>query len=192
MNFPAAPDPHAIAVMVLTVIALALFMREKIPLETSSMIVIVALALGFELVPYWMPDGRMLHAIDFFHGFGHEALVAVCALMIVGQGLVRTGALEPLGGILARMWHTSPMLSLLVTLTIAAVLSAFVNNTPIVVLLLPVLISVSIRTRMSPSNGKMSHPAMSGIGSLPCSASTARMRSISRAVRGCRSVMLRP
>ena len=151
MDFPAAPDTHAIAVMVLTVIALALFMREKIPLETSSMIVIVTLALGFEVFPYTLPNGLDLQAINFFHGFGHEALVAVCALMIVGQGLVRTGALEPLGGVLARMWNTSPMLSLLFTLTTAAVLSAFVNNTPIVVLLLPVLISVSIRTKMSPS-----------------------------------------
>ncbi len=151
MLFPALPGPHAIAVMLLTVVALALFMRDQIPLETSSMIVIVLLTLGFELLPYVSPHGKELHSIDFFHSFGHEALVAVCALMIVGQGLVRTGALEPLGGLLARMWGASPLLSMLFTITIAAVLSAFVNNTPIVVLLLPVLISVSIRTKMSPS-----------------------------------------
>ncbi len=151
MNFPPAPDAHAIAVMLLTLVALSLFMRDTIPLETSSMMVIVALALGFELFPYTDGAGTRLHAIDFFHGFGHEALVAVCALMIVGQGLVRTGALEPLGGILARLWTASPALSMLLTLVIAAALSAFVNNTPIVVLLLPVLISVSIRTRMTPS-----------------------------------------
>ncbi len=150
MNFPALPDPHAITVMILTLVALALFMRDKIPLETSSMAVIAMLALVFEIFPY-VSHGHVVRAIDFFHGFGHEALVAVCALMIVGQGLVRTGALEPLGGLLARMWQASPMLSLLLTIVIAATLSAFVNNTPIVVLLLPVLISVSIRTRMSPS-----------------------------------------
>ena len=57
MNFPALPDPHAIAVMVLTVVALALFMRDKIPLETSSMVVIAVLTLGFELFPY-VPTAR--------------------------------------------------------------------------------------------------------------------------------------
>ncbi len=150
MNFPALPDPHAIAVMLLTVVALALFMREKIPLETTSMAVIGVLALGFELFPY-VSEGKPLRAIDFFHGFGHEALVAVSALMVVGHGLVRTGALEPLGGLLARLWRATPLLSLLVTLVVAAALSAFVNNTPIVVLLMPVLISVSIRTKTSPS-----------------------------------------
>ena len=35
-------------------------------------------------------------------------LVAVCALMIVGQGLVRTGALEPLGRVLALLWRAGP------------------------------------------------------------------------------------
>jgi len=150
MNFPPLPDPHAIAVMALTLVALVLFMQEKIRLETSSMVVIAALTLGFELFPY-QSGGEVLHAVEFFHGFGHDALVAVCALMIVGQGLIRTGALEPLGNVLARFWSTSPMLSLLITLTLAAILSAFVNNAPIVVLLLPVLISVSLRTKTSPS-----------------------------------------
>lgn len=114
MNFPALPDPRAIAVMLLTVIALALFLRDKNPLETSSMIVIAALTLGFELFPYGSGDD-VFHAIDFFHGFGREALVAVCALMIVGHGLVRTGALEPLGDVLARLRKASSMVSLLLT-----------------------------------------------------------------------------
>ncbi|MEO8007657.1 MAG: SLC13 family permease, partial [Betaproteobacteria bacterium] len=150
MSFPPSPDPHAIAVMVLTLVALALFTREKIPLETSSMVVIAALALGFELFPYGSGD-KILHARDFFHGFGHEALVAVCALMIVGQGLIRTGALVPLASVLARLWRATPMFSLLLTLTIAAVLSAFVNNAPIVILLMPVLVSASMRNKQSPS-----------------------------------------
>ena len=136
--------------MVLTLVALVLFTREKIPLETSSMVVLAVLTVGFELFPYHA-NGRSLHAAEFFHGFGHEALVAVCALMIVGQGLVRTGALEPLGRVLASLWRAGPTLAMLFTLSVAAVLSAFVNNTPIVVLLLPVLVSVSLRTGTAPS-----------------------------------------
>jgi di/tricarboxylate transporter len=142
---PTLPDHHALAVIGLTLVALYLFTRERIPLETSSLAVLVALTTGFELFPYHIGTGT-LHAVDFFSGFGHEALVAVCGLMIVGHGLVRTGALEPLGRILARLWSHSPQLSLLFTLLVAALLSAFVNNTPIVVLLLPILISVSLRS----------------------------------------------
>ncbi len=151
MELPAPPDPHGLAVLFLVVVALALFTRERIPLETSSLAVLVLLAVAFELFPYQAAAGQ-IHAIDFFMGFGHEALVAVCALMIAGQGLVRTGALEPVGRQLARLWTVSPMLSLLLTLLIGALLSAFVNNVPIVVLLLPILISVSLRSNRPASS----------------------------------------
>ena len=147
---PPLPDYHALAVLGLTVVALFLFTRERIPLETSSLIVLVLLTVGFEWFPYQDAAGP-LHTVDFFSGFGHEALVAVCGLMIVGHGLVRTGALEPVGRLLARIWSHSPQLTLLLTLVLAGLLSAFVNNTPIVVLLLPILVSVSLRAGTSAS-----------------------------------------
>lgn len=150
MALPDLPDAHGLAVLALIVVALFLFTRERIPLETSSLAVLALLAVGFELFPY-MRNGSTLHAVDFFRGFGHEALVAVSALMIAGQGLVRTGALEPVGRALARIWSISPMFSLLLTLLAGGILSAFVNNVPIVVLLLPILISVSLKTGKSPS-----------------------------------------
>ena len=151
MPFPAPPDPHAIGILILTVLALILFTRESMPLETSSLLVIAILAVGFEVFPY-QRDGAEFHAMGLFSGFGHEALIAVCALMIAGQALVRTGALEPIGRSLAKLWRISPLVSLLLTLVIGAVLSAFINNTPVVVLLLPILISVSLRTNRSPSS----------------------------------------
>jgi len=145
MIVPPLPNAHSLAVLVLTGLALVLFSRDKIPLETSSLLVLVALTVGFQLWPF-SSDGRTLHAVDFFLGFGHEALVAVCALMIAGSGLVRTGALEPVGHFLARVWVKRPRLSLLLTLLVSAAASAFINNVPIVVLLMPILISVSLRT----------------------------------------------
>ncbi|MCC5864826.1 MAG: hypothetical protein JJU31_06915 [Wenzhouxiangella sp.] len=145
------PNYHALSVLLLVVFALILFSRDRIPLETSSLVVLAALAVGFQLFPYTGPDGRTLSPTDFYLGFGHQALVAVCALMILGQGLIRSGALEPIGRMLAIAWKNSPALSMLATLLVCAVLSAFINNTPIVVMLLPILIGVAIRTGQSPS-----------------------------------------
>ena len=152
MTFPPLPDPHALAVLALVVLALYLFTRETIAIETSSLFILVALTLGFTVFPYLTSQGVHLEPVAFFSGFGHEALVAVCALMIAGNGLVRTGALEPVGRSLARLWRLSPALSMLLTLLVGAFLSAFVNNVPIVVLLLPILVSVSLRTG-SPASG---------------------------------------
>ncbi|MEM9304233.1 MAG: SLC13 family permease [Pseudomonadota bacterium] len=141
-----APEPHAIAVLLLTGLALFLFTRERIPLETSSLCILVLLTVGFTLFPY--PG---LAVPEFYYGFGHKALVAVCALMIIGRALVRTGALEPVGRYLARLWKRGPLLSLLATLFVTAFLSAFINNTPIVVLMLPILIGVAVKTNASPA-----------------------------------------
>lgn len=143
----ATPDAHAIAVMLLTIFALFLFTKESIPLQTSSLLILSVLSVGFTIFPY-----KHLEASDFFLGFGHEALVAVCALMIAGQGLIRTGALEPIGRILSHLWLSYPKISLLLTLLIAAILSAFINNVPIVILLLPILTAVAIRTKTSSSD----------------------------------------
>jgi len=141
------PNDHALAVLLLTGLALFLFTREKIPLESSSLFVLVVVAIGFEIFPF-ETETRVIHAHEFFYGFGHEALVAVCALMIVGQALVRTGALEPVARRLGRFWKWSPALALLLTLLIGGALSAFVNNTPIVVLMLPMLIGAAARSNV--------------------------------------------
>jgi di/tricarboxylate transporter len=146
----ALPNAHALAVMILIVVALVLFSRESIPLETTSLVVLVLLTVGFTLFPF-EADGQRIVASDFFLGFGNRALVAVCALMIVGHGLVSTGALEPVGRFLARIWKWGPVVCLLLTLLITATLSAFINNTPIVVMMLPILVGVAIRTGSSPA-----------------------------------------
>ncbi len=146
-----SPEPHTIGVLILTLVALVLFTREKIPLQTSSLFVLCSLILGFELFPYQLPDGSIFNTKVFFAGFGNQALIAVSALMVAGQALVRTGAMEPIGRLLAKLWRVSPKFSLLLTLITGAVLSAFVNNTPIVVLLLPILVNVALRTGQSPS-----------------------------------------
>lgn len=142
---------HAYFVMAMIVLALVLFANEKLPIASSSLFILVSLTLAFEWFPFSGEHGP-LHSYEFLTGFGHRALIAVCALMIAGQGLVRTGALDPVGRVLAHYWSKSPQLVFLLTLVTGALLSAFVNNTPIVILLLPILITISIKTGTSASS----------------------------------------
>jgi len=150
MDFPQVPNLHALAMLLMTGLALYLFSREKIPLESSSLAILVMLVVGFQLFPFESARGS-IEPMSFFHGFGHEALVAVCALMVAGEALVRTGALEPVARRLAKLWKWSPMFALLLTLVVGATLSAFMNNTPIVVLMLPMLIGATLRSNTSSS-----------------------------------------
>lgn len=152
MTLPALNvDLHAAAVMVGLVVALFLLSRERLPLVITSLGIMAALSAGFYLFPYVGVDGRPVEPIDFFSGFGHEALVAICALMVLGRGLVLTGALEPLARILAAIWQRSRFLSVLAVLLTCLALSGVVNDTPIVVLMTPVLLSLAARTETSPA-----------------------------------------
>ena len=148
---PNLPDNHGIFVLLLTGFTLYLFTRDRLPLEASGLAILVILITSFQLYPY-EADGGVLAPTIFLAGFGHEALIAVCALMIMGKGLETTGALQPLAIFLARTWMVRPRLASLGTIVISAVLSAFLNNTPIVIMLLPMLIGVAVRTQLAPSS----------------------------------------
>jgi len=159
------PEPHAIAVMALTLIALYCFSRDSIPIETSSLLIITLLTLGFSIFPYHAGPGDF-DPLRFFAGFGNEALIAICALMMASQGLLATGALAPLGRLIARMWSISPMLAMAMMLIITGVVSAFMNNTPQVVLMIPILTAVAVRAGSSPSKLLMPMTFASQIGGM--------------------------
>jgi di/tricarboxylate transporter len=140
---------HGFAVLVGVVVALAVMARERVPITVSSLGIIATLSLAFEVFPFEGPRGR-LGGADFFAGFGHEALVAICALMVLGRGLVMTGALEPLARALAAIWQHSRLLAMLAVLMACITLSGVLNDTPIVVLMTPVLMSLAARTGTTP------------------------------------------
>lgn len=142
-------EPHALAALVLTTVALILFSRERIPLEYSCIAILVVVVLTFEIFPLGGPDP--LRGADFLRGFGNEALITICLLLILAKGVEVSGALRPIGRMLTRLWLYNRALALLATLLIAAFISAFANNTPIVVMLLPILVGVAHRSGISTS-----------------------------------------
>src|SRR5688572_20271393 len=79
-------NAHAFGVIAFTVLAFFLFTRERIPIPVTSLFVIAALALGFHLFPYTGGQGS-IGVGQIFSAFGHEALVAICSLMILGRAL---------------------------------------------------------------------------------------------------------
>lgn len=147
---PPLPDGHTLFVLAITALALYLFTRDRLPLEASSLAILVILILSFQIFPY-ETHGEAIGTEHFLLGFGHEALITICALMIMGKGLEVTGALQPVAIFLAKAWMARPLLASLATLVASGVLSAFLNNTPIVVMLLPMLVGVAVRNKFAPS-----------------------------------------
>lgn len=139
---------HGIAVLVFTVIVFALFIRDRWEMTTVCLVILVALPLGFEWAPLRTPQG-VVDPMRFFAGFGHPALIAICSLMIVGQGLVATGALEPAARRLSALFGARPRLALLAVLLGAWAVSGVVNDTPVVVLLIPLILAAAARAKVS-------------------------------------------
>lgn len=131
-----------------TVVVFALFVWDRLPITTICLGILVALPLGFVLAPLQTSAGTVQPA-RFFAGFGHPALVAICGLMIVGHALVLTGALEPAARRLSAWVATSPRLALLGVLLGAAAASGLVNDTPVVVLLIPLILAAAARAGVS-------------------------------------------
>ncbi len=93
---------------------------------------------------------RLPAAGDAVAGFGNEGLVTVGVLFVVVAGLVRTGAMTMVTQPLLGRPQTVPAAQTRVMLPVAG-LSAFLNNTPIVAMFLPVIDDLCKRTGLSPS-----------------------------------------
>jgi len=142
------------AAIAVTVAMFVAFARGRMPVEIVSLLTIATIAVGlyFFPLPHTFPtDGLRLA----FGGFGHYALITICSLMIMGRGLVVTGALDPAARFLERVWKFNLQLGMLVSLLIAMTLSMVVNDTPVLVLLLPIFVALAARGAMPASKTLM-------------------------------------
>lgn len=145
-----APSWHTIGAMAVTVAMFVAFARGRVSTEIVSLLTIATIAVGLYFLP--LPNTRPTDGLALaFSGFGHPALITICALMIMGRGLVVTGALEPAARVLERVFKINQQLGLLVSLVLAFFLSMFVNDTPVLVLLLPIFVSLAARGGMAAS-----------------------------------------
>lgn len=136
------PSGHALAAIIVTVAMFYGFASGRLGIEIISLLTISVIALGLYLYP--LPGTQSTDGLQLaFEGFGNYALVTICALMIMGRGLVTTGALEPAARALTRVWRYNQRIGFLVTLLLAMAMSMMVNDTPVLVLLLPILVTLA-------------------------------------------------
>ena len=138
------PSLHAIAAMIVTIAMFFAFARGRMSVEIISLLTIAVIAVGlyFFPLPHTLPTDGLALA---FAGFGHHALITICALMIMGRGLVVTGALDPAARFLERVFKFNQQVGLLFSLIMAMVISMGINDTPVMVLLLPIFVSLAAR-----------------------------------------------
>lgn len=137
---PAGLTREMILTLAVTAGALGLFLWNKLRVDVVALLVMAALiVLGLVT-----PD-------EGIAGFANEALFTVAAMLVLSEGLVRTGVLDQVAGWMGKHARGSPTRLLLVLLLVTLPLSAFLNNTAVVALLLPVTLGLARDIRIAPS-----------------------------------------
>lgn len=159
------PSLHALAAMVLTAAMFVGFVRGRMSIEIVSLLTIAIIAVGLYFFPLngMSPSDGLVLA---FGGFGHYALITICSLMVMGRGLVVTGALEPAARVLEKIFKANLQIGLLFSLLIAFLLSMVVNNTPVLVLMIPIFVALAEKGALPASKTLIPLNAASLLGGL--------------------------
>lgn len=132
--------------------ALVLYALEKAPMEVTSIGIVCALLLIFEVFPLVDASGeRTLAPGALLEGFANPALVTVLALLVMGQGMARAGVLDVMARGVFSLGGGRPWPSTVLVLIVATGVSGFLNNTPVVVMFIPIIQALATRFHQTPS-----------------------------------------
>lgn len=127
-------------VLLLLLLAVVLFVRNKPRVDVVALLMIVALPLtGVLTVP------------ETLAGFSDPSVVVIAALFVIGEGLVRTGIAYQLGErLMHRAGNSETRLIILLMLTVAG-LGSVMSSTGVVAIFIPVVLSIAARLKIAPS-----------------------------------------
>ncbi len=132
----------ALCVLLLAVIFYA---WGRLPVDLVSAGLLTTLIVVFQLMPLSDPITgiNLLDAPHLLQGFSHPALITVVALLVVGEGVTRTGALSAVAPLLLKLAGGRWQVALALSLLFVAGASAFLNNAPVVVIFIPILATLA-------------------------------------------------
>jgi di/tricarboxylate transporter len=126
--------------------AIILFAIDRIPLELSAGLTVLAFLILFHFFPVPVSPGKIsVNVTTLLAGFANPVVFTILSLLIVGQALSQTGAIEKSTEIIGGLVKVAPAAALGITLIVAASMSAFLNNTPVVVIFIPILSALAVR-----------------------------------------------
>lgn len=130
----------AIITIIVILGAIMLFATEIISIDLVALLVMITLIL-FGIVS---PEQGI-------EGFSNKATVTVAFMFVLSAALLKTGALQFLTYRLSNLFRTNFKLGIALMMIVVAVISAFINNTPVVAIFIPVVIQIARASGQSPT-----------------------------------------
>jgi di/tricarboxylate transporter len=146
MAGPGIEHMHMWMTFVVILAAVISFALDRIPMELTAGLTVLVLLIFFHFFPLAPGDGQpAVNVTTLLAGFANPVVFTILSLLIVGQGLFQTGAIEKSAEIIGRLVKVAPTAALAMTLVLAASMSAFLNNTPVVVIFIPIMSALAAR-----------------------------------------------
>lgn len=143
---------HMWFTLLLILVAMVLYAIDKIPLELTSIIILSVLLLFFYFIPLTNEFGDVkIDSSRILDGFSNPALISVIGLLVIGQAVVQTGALNEIANIITRISRNNATVAVAISLITVMLTSAILNNTPVVVIFIPILAALAKRLDVSVS-----------------------------------------
>ncbi|RRO20307.1 SLC13 family permease [Flavobacteriaceae bacterium 14752] len=130
----------AIITLIIIVLAIILFATEALPIDLVAILILISLILTGVLTPQ-----------EGIKGFSNKATITVAFMFVLSAALLKTGALQVLAHRLSHLFRYKFNTGMLLMMLLIAVISAFINNTPIVAMFIPVVIQIAHTSGQDPS-----------------------------------------
>jgi di/tricarboxylate transporter len=112
--------------------AIVLFATELISIDLVALLIIVALVIFGIVTPE-----------EGVAGFSNKATITVAFMFVLSAALLKTGALQLVAYRLSNVFRQNFKLGMLLMMVLIAVISAFINNTPVVAVFIPVVLQIA-------------------------------------------------
>jgi di/tricarboxylate transporter len=120
--------PDVIIVLAVLLLAVVLFATEKVAVDVVALIIMATLIVTGVLRPE-----------QGVAGFSNPATITVASMFILSAALFKSGAVTVIGSRIANLFQYNFWLAILITMITVGVVSAFINNTPVVAIFIPLL-----------------------------------------------------
>ncbi len=132
---------YLVYLSIIFVIASVVFYAiDKWSIIYKSVLILSFLLIFFSIFPFLDSDNNnLLGPKAILSGFSNLTLITVCSLLILGQGIVNTKALDPFINKIINIFEGKPQIIFIISLFLIVFLSAFMNNTPVVIIFIPVM-----------------------------------------------------
>ena len=139
-GFEIAASLQPLVALAILVVMFTLFVRETYPVEVTAIGgAATMLVLG------------ILPIKDSIAVLSNAAPWTIVLMFLIMGGLVRTGAVEMVIRIAGRHVGNRPKMTIFALFSFIAVVSAFMNNTPLVAVMIPVVMQIAVRLGTAPS-----------------------------------------